>query len=167
MTARLHSSVPPPAEVVARLVGDAVASRIAECDPTLWPGAARPGWVTAPRASRPLVGEIEGLRERLRVAGQVRVVLAATGGVGVAAEVLADVDSRLIVLDTTDPAQVADALAGDLGATVLVVSEETSTISVASHGLLHRHLTAPQVRDLLSGAISHLEGGERVTAPAT
>lgn len=122
MTARLHSSVPPPAEVVARLVGDAVASRIAECDPTLWPGAARPGWVTAPRASRPLVGEIEGLRERLRVAGQVRVVLAATGGVGVAAEVLADVDSRLIVLDTTDPAQVADALAGDLGATVLVVS---------------------------------------------
>jgi len=38
---------------------------------------------------------------------------------------------------------------------------------VASHGLLHRHLTPQQVRDLLSGAISHLEGGERVTAPAS
>src|SRR6266436_357591 len=52
-------------------------------------------------------------------------------------------------------------------ATVLVVSEETSTISVASHGLLYRHLTPQQVRDLLSGAVSHLEGGERVTQPAT
>ena len=58
-------------------------------------------------------------------------------------------------------------LSEETDATVLVVSEETSTISVASHGLLHRHLTAPQVRDLLSGAISHLEGGERVTAPAS
>jgi hypothetical protein len=46
------------------------------------------------------------------------------------------------------------------------VSEETSTISVASHGLLHRRLTPQHVRDLLSGAIAHLEGGERVTAPA-
>jgi len=58
-------------------------------------------------------------------------------------------------------------LSEETDATVLVVSEETSTISVASHGLLHRHLTAPQVRDLLSGAISHLEGGERVTASAS
>jgi diadenylate cyclase len=57
-------------------------------------------------------------------------------------------------------------LSEETDATVLVVSEETSTISIASHGLLHRHLTAPQVRDLLSGAISHLEGGERVSAPA-
>ena len=88
MTARLSSSVPPQAEVVERLVGDAVASRISECDPTLWPRAARPGWVTAARTSRPLVGQIEALREQLRVAGQIRVVLAATGGVGVAAEVL-------------------------------------------------------------------------------
>ena len=58
-------------------------------------------------------------------------------------------------------------LSEETDATVFVVSEETSTISVASHGLLHRHLTAEQVRDLLSGAISHLEGGERVAAPAT
>ncbi|NMH81567.1 glucose-6-phosphate isomerase [Pseudonocardia xinjiangensis] len=122
MTARLLSSVSPQADVVERLVGDAVASRIAECDPTLWPRAARPGWVVAPRTSRPLVGQIEALREQLRVAGQVRVVLAAAGGVGVAAEALSDADPRLIVLDTTDPAQVADALAGDLAATVLVVS---------------------------------------------
>ena len=55
-------------------------------------------------------------------------------------------------------------LSEETDATVLVVSEETSTISVASHGLLHRPLTPQQVRDLLSGAISHLEGGERLIA---
>ena len=58
-------------------------------------------------------------------------------------------------------------LSEETDATVFVVSEETSTISVASHGLLHRHLTPQQVRDLLSGAIAHLEGGERVTAAAS
>jgi hypothetical protein len=134
VTARLVSSVPPQADVVARLVGDAVASRIAAGDTGLWPRAARPGWVGAVRGARPLVGEIEGLRERLRVAGQVRVVLAAAGGVGVAAEALAGADPRLIVLDTTDPAQVADALAGELSATVLVVSappgEDTAAVEL-------------------------------------
>lgn len=88
----------------------------------------------AARGARPLVGEIEGLHERLRVAGLTRVVLAAAGGVGVAAEVLADLEPRLIVLDGTDPVQVADALAGDLDATVLVVSappgEDTAAVEL-------------------------------------
>jgi diadenylate cyclase len=53
-------------------------------------------------------------------------------------------------------------LSEETDATVLVVSEETSTISVASHGVLHRPLTAQQVRDLLSGAVSHIEGGEHI-----
>lgn len=125
-------AVPPPADVVERLVGHAVAARIAAGDTTVWPRAARPGWVSAARRARPLVGEIEGLRERLRVAGLTRVVLAAAGGV--AAEVLADSDPRLIVLDGTDPVQVADALAGDLDATVLVLSappgEDTAAVEL-------------------------------------
>jgi len=54
-------------------------------------------------------------------------------------------------------------LSEETDATVLVVSEETSTISIASHGVLHRPLTPQQVRDLLSGAISHLEGVERLS----
>lgn len=120
------SSLAPPAGI-PRLVADAVASRIGEGEAGLWPTSARPGWAGAVRAARPLVGEIEALRERLRVSGQVRVVLVTTGGVGVAAEVLAGAatgaaEPRLIVLDGTDPVQVADALAGDLDATVLVVS---------------------------------------------
>jgi glucose-6-phosphate isomerase len=111
-----------PAGRLARLVDGAVAARTAAGDPALWPRVARPGWTGAVRAARPLVGEIEALREQRRVAGQIRVVLAAAGGVGVAAEALADADPRLVVLDTTDPVQVADALAGELAATVLVVS---------------------------------------------
>jgi hypothetical protein len=108
--------------VLSRLVDGAVAGRVAAGDPALWSSVARPGWHRALRAARPLVGEIEALREQRRVAGQIRVVLAAAGGVGVAAEALTDADPRLVVLDTTDPAQVADAVAGELAATVLVVS---------------------------------------------
>jgi hypothetical protein len=128
VTARLETSAPR-TEALARLVevaaDAAVASRIAAGGAgaaSLWPGLARPGWITALRSARPLVGEIAGLREQRRVAGQVRVLLAAADGVGVAAEALVGGDPRLVVLDTTDPAQVADALAGDLAATVLVLS---------------------------------------------
>ncbi|HXH62552.1 MAG TPA: diadenylate cyclase CdaA [Gemmatimonadales bacterium] len=55
-------------------------------------------------------------------------------------------------------------LCEETDATVLVVSEETSTISIASHGVLHRPLTPEQVRDVLSGVTGHLEGGERIAA---
>jgi hypothetical protein len=109
-------------EALARLVADGVAARVAAGDATLWPALHRPGWTSALRAARPVVGEIAALREQRRVAGQVRVLLAAAGGVGVAAEALVGADPRLVVLDTTDPPQVADALAGELAATVLVVS---------------------------------------------
>jgi hypothetical protein len=115
--------VPSEAEVLARLVEDCVAARVADGDPALWPRVARPGWTGAVRAARPLVGEIAALAEQRRVAGQVRVLLATAGGTGVAAEALTGSDPRLVVLDTTDPPQVADALAGELAATVLVVAE--------------------------------------------
>jgi diadenylate cyclase len=43
-------------------------------------------------------------------------------------------------------------LSEETDATVLVVSEETSTISIASAGRLYRPLTAEQVRDVLTGS---------------
>ncbi|MGH7752047.1 MAG: diadenylate cyclase CdaA, partial [Gemmatimonadales bacterium] len=56
-------------------------------------------------------------------------------------------------------------LSEETDATVVVVSEETSTISMAQHGLLYRNLTPPQIHDLLAGTVNRLEGGERVTSP--
>ncbi|HXV94129.1 MAG TPA: glucose-6-phosphate isomerase [Pseudonocardia sp.] len=109
---RLEITAAPPAALAARLAADAVASRT----------AAAPGWAAAPRTSRPLAGHVAALREQLRVAGLVRVLLVTADGVGMAAELLAGPHARLTVLDTTDPAEVADALAGDLEATALVVS---------------------------------------------
>ncbi|GAA1260791.1 glucose-6-phosphate isomerase [Pseudonocardia aurantiaca] len=147
MTGRPPPYPPPPrpAEVVPRLVAAGIPSRIGKGDTSLWPNAARPGWVGAARAARPLVGEIEGLRDQLRLAGQVRVVLAAAGGVGVAAEALCAADPRLVVLDSTDPVQVADALAGELAATVLVVSappgEDTTGVELVRDAV-HRAFRA-------------------------
>jgi diadenylate cyclase len=48
-------------------------------------------------------------------------------------------------------------LSEETDALVLVVSEETSTISIAHGGRLYRPLTGDQVRGVLTGAISRLE----------
>ena len=56
-------------------------------------------------------------------------------------------------------------LSEETDATVLVVAEETSSISVASHGHLYRHLTPQQVRDVLSGQPLPQGAAEQVKAP--
>ena len=72
------------------------------------------------RSSRSLIGELAALRMALHGEGLDRVVLA---GSSRAAEVLTEAEGfALTVLDTADPGQVADALAGDLDRTVLVIS---------------------------------------------
>ncbi|WP_028923019.1 glucose-6-phosphate isomerase [Pseudonocardia acaciae] len=127
--------------VVDELVADKVASRIAGKDATLWgpdaesEASIRLNWVDLPATSRPLIGHVEALREELRTAGVHRVVLAGMGGSSLAPEVICRTEGReLVVLDTTDAGQVADALAGDLAATVLVVSSKSgSTVETDSH----------------------------------
>lgn len=127
--------------VAARLADERLASRLTAGEPDLWGPAARAeaairlAWTTLPETSRPLVPAILELRAELHAEGIDRVVLAGMGGSSLAPEVIcAEADRQLTVLDTTDAAQVADALAGDLSRTVLVVSSKSgSTVETDSH----------------------------------
>jgi glucose-6-phosphate isomerase len=126
---------------VDKLVAERVASALGSQDPTLWGPQAQPeaarrlAWVGLPSSSRPLLATVDALREQLNSAGIDRVVLAGMGGSSLAPEVICATDRvELTVLDTTDPGQVADALAGDLARTVLVVSSKSgSTVETDSH----------------------------------
>jgi glucose-6-phosphate isomerase len=127
--------------LVEALVNDKVASKLTAQDPTLWgpeaesEAAIRLAWTTLHETSRPLLAEIDALRAGLRAEGIDRVVLAGMGGSSLAPEVITRTAGvPLVVLDTTDPGQVADALHGDLSHTVLVVSSKSgSTVETDSH----------------------------------
>nr|WP_092533824.1 glucose-6-phosphate isomerase [Amycolatopsis arida] len=129
------------AALLDELVNEKVASRLAAQDATLWgpdaeaEASIRLSWTTLYTTSRPLIGQIENLRAELRAEGVDRVVLAGMGGSSLAPEVIAATEGvPLTVLDTTDPGQVADALAGDLRRTVLVVSSKSGgTVETDSH----------------------------------
>ncbi|WP_406689664.1 glucose-6-phosphate isomerase [Saccharopolyspora sp. ID03-671] len=127
--------------LVERLTADAVAGKLAAQDATLWGPDAEPeasirlSWTTLAESSRPLLAEIDALRAELHADGLDRVVLAGMGGSSLAPEVITGTAGvPLTVLDTTDPAQVADALSGDLDRTVLVVSSKSgTTVETDSH----------------------------------
>ncbi|HVW43092.1 MAG TPA: glucose-6-phosphate isomerase [Amycolatopsis sp.] len=129
------------APLIDKLLADQVAGKLAAQDPTLWgpdaehEASIRLSWTTLHKSSRPLIGEIETLLEDLRGEGVDRVVLAGMGGSSLAPEVIAGTEGvPLTVLDTTDPGQVADALAGDLSRTVIVVSSKSGgTVETDSH----------------------------------
>jgi len=122
------------------LTAEDVASGLAAKDATLWGAAAtseatiRLGWLDCAVASRPLVPQIDALRDELRGQGVDRVVLAGMGGSSLAPEVItATYDAPLVTLDTTDPGQVAAAMT-ELDRTVLVVSSKSGgTIETDSH----------------------------------
>jgi glucose-6-phosphate isomerase len=97
--------------------------------------ATRLGWLDCARVSRPLVAQIEALRDELRAAGVNHVVLAGMGGSSLAPEVIAATyDVELTTLDTTDPGQIAAAMSDRLATTVLVVSSKSGgTLETDSH----------------------------------
>ncbi|MGB3439653.1 MAG: glucose-6-phosphate isomerase [Actinophytocola sp.] len=141
-----------------RLVAEQVASKLAAQDPTLWgpdaesEASVRLSWTTLHETSRPLVAEIEALRAELAAEGVDRVVLAGMGGSSLAPEVITRTeDVPLVVLDTTDPGQVADALEGDLSRTVLVVSSKSgSTVETDSHRRIFEQAFAAEGIDAAS-----------------
>lgn len=125
---------------VPELVGDKFASRLFDRDATLWGAAAEPeagkrlGWVGLHRTSRPLIGEVAALRDELASEGLDHVVLCGMGGSSLAPEVIcAAAGVELTVLDSSDPGQVASALADRLERTVVVVSSKSgSTVETDS-----------------------------------
>ena len=127
--------------LVDKLVADQVAGKLAAADPTLWgpatesEAAIRLSWTSLHRTSRPLIGAIETLREEVARDGVAPVVGTGRGGSSLAPEVITRTEGvALTVLDTTDPDQVADALAGDLRRTVIVVSSKSGgTVETDSH----------------------------------
>ena len=123
--------------VVPTLIADLVASGITSGDASLWGPTAeaeaskRLGWVQAVTVSRPLVAEIEALREDMLARGVDLFVLAGMGGSSLAPEVITQTSGvPLVILDSTAPGQVLAALDGDsetggLDRTALIVSSKS------------------------------------------
>lgn len=128
------------AEFVPTLVSDKVASRLFAKDATLWgqdaesESAIRLGWVDAATKSLALIDELNALRADLKARGLTRVVLCGMGGSSLAPEVVTKTyGGELVVLDSTEPTQVQQALAGDLAKTIVVVSSKSgSTVETDS-----------------------------------
>jgi glucose-6-phosphate isomerase len=160
------------APLVERLVAEKVAGKLAAGDPTLWgpdaesEAAIRLAWTTLHESSRPLRGEIEALRSELNAEGVDRVVLAGMGGSSLAPEVITNTAGvPLVVLDTTDPGQVADALAGDLSRTVLVVSSKSgSTVETDSHRRIFEKAFAGEGIDAASRIVVVTDPGSPLEA---
>ncbi|WP_427007673.1 glucose-6-phosphate isomerase [Pseudarthrobacter sp. H2] len=129
------------------LLEDKVATRIFAKDATLWgpdaeaEASVRLGWVEAATVSAPLVADILALRDALRNEGVTRIVLCGMGGSSLAPEVIAGTAGvDLTVLDSTDPEQVAAALADRLTETAIVVSSKSgSTLETDSQRRIFEH----------------------------
>ncbi|SDI39050.1 glucose-6-phosphate isomerase [Actinokineospora alba] len=160
------------ASLVQQLVDESVASKLAAQDPTLWgpeaeaESAVRLAWTTLHETSRPLLAEIDALRAELHAEGVDRVVLAGMGGSSLAPEVITGTAGvPLVVLDTTDPGQVADALAGDLTRTVLVVSSKSgSTVETDSHRRIFAKAFADEGIDAASRIVVVTDPGSPMEA---
>jgi glucose-6-phosphate isomerase len=137
-------------QAAARLIADGVPAALMAKDPGLWgPDAAeeaatRLGWLTAPASSRSLLGSLSVLAGKVREDGLDHVVLAGMGGSSLAPEVIGrSAGVPLTVLDTTDPHQVAAALAERLETTLVVVSSKSgSTVETDSHRRIYERAFA-------------------------
>jgi glucose-6-phosphate isomerase len=136
-----HAAADAVATHMPELVGQLVASGITAQDPALWgkdaehEATVRLGWTEAVSISRPLVPQIEALREKLLAAGVDHFVLGGMGGSSLAPEVITHTGGvELTILDTTDPGQILDALNDRLATSALIVSSKSgSTVETDSH----------------------------------
>ena len=146
--------------VIDDLVADQVASRVTAHDPTLWgPDAEseagiRLAWTDLGESSRPLIAEIDTLRDEFTIRGFNHVVLCGMGGSSLAPEVIcaaAGVD--ITVLDSSDPDQVRQALSDRLETSIVVVSSKSGgTVETDSQKRAYEHA----LRDAGHDPVDHL-----------
>ncbi len=115
-----------------------VHQRIAKKDPTTWgPKAAaeaaiRLNWVDLPENSPALKDQVSALAKRF--SNYHRVILCGMGGSSLAPEVLSKTFGReILIVDSTDPNYLEDALNGDLSKSIFIISSKSgSTIETSS-----------------------------------
>ncbi|MEY3454984.1 MAG: hypothetical protein RLZZ92_104, partial [Actinomycetota bacterium] len=123
---------------------NAITSRLANKDSSIWgPDAQaeaeiRLDWVDLPTTSRDLLPVLDALSAWSREIGHTNFILCGMGGSSLAPEVIAAHYKRaLIILDSTQPDQVNDALKSDLSKScIIVASKSGSTIETASQKAL-------------------------------
>ena len=128
------------ADSIDQLVAEKFASRLFAKDFTLWGKEAegesskRLGWTHSGSDSQALVSSILELRDHFQAAGVNRFVLCGMGGSSLAPEVITKTAGvELVVLDSTNPEQVAAALAEGIERTAVVVSSKSgSTVETDS-----------------------------------
>ncbi len=141
---------------------DRVITRIWDHDHTVWSDqpdeiSDRLGWLRAQRHFQARVPEFEMLRQDVIADGFTTALLLGMGGSSLAPEVMhqsfgkRDNGLRLLVLDSTDPRQVADIEATlDLDRTLFIVSSKSgSTIETLSH-LAYFWELVPNGRDFIA-----------------
>ncbi|MFA7498260.1 MAG: glucose-6-phosphate isomerase [Leucobacter sp.] len=134
-------SRPEYSRVLGSLVADEVASRLFARDASLWGSEAeaeasiRLGWTDFAGPAEETVREVASLRAALGREGVDRIILCGMGGSSLAPAVITrNAGVALEVIDTTHPAAIRRALAGDLSRTAVVVSSKSgSTIETRSH----------------------------------
>ncbi|CAB4586136.1 unannotated protein [freshwater metagenome] len=115
-------------------------AKLAKKDVNLWGQAAatearvRLNWLNLPISSRDLLPQLDALTAWAREKKLTKVLICGMGGSSLAPEVIAKTfQKELIVVDTTDPEQIANVLKTELKETIVVVgSKSGSTIETAS-----------------------------------
>ena len=116
-----------------------ISLRISAKDYTIWgentEAKTRMGWVDLPTKSRELLPQLDALSAWARSKNLTEIVLCGMGGSSLAAEVIAATyGKRLTILDSTDPAQILNAVPKELAKSVIVIgSKSGSTIETKSH----------------------------------
>lgn len=124
-------------EIITKL--ESISLRISAKDHTIWgedtEAKTRMGWVDLPTKSRDLLPQLDALSAWARSKNLTEIVLCGMGGSSLAPEVIAAANGKkLTVLDSTDPAQILNAIPKELARSIIIIgSKSGTTIETKSH----------------------------------